>query len=492
MRKSAGIIAIVLMLFFSCRQKNTDDTTHEYYVSVTGNDAASGSKASPFKTIERLNSVQLRAGDHVYFSGGETFVGTIKLDSSENGSALKPIVITSYGEGKAIIQSRNESGLITDRNSFLQVSNLCFIGSGRKDGNTKSGVNIIFSKEVTIDSLEIKGYQKAGLLIYSSHDVVVKNVLAQENGYAGISVDAEYMTYNSYNILVQKCMANGNPGDPSNKDNHSGNGIIAGYCKKVTIEYCTASDNGWDMPRIGNGPVGIWAYECDSVIIQHCISHDNKTSKGGMDGGGFDFDGGVKNSVIQHCLSYNNEGAGFGIFQYAGASEWKNNTIRNCISENDGLVSNAKANILVWNSSKDASQFRDCYFYNNTVYNDYAPAIAYAKDSEHKNFVFSKNIFVAKNDLFRDWKYERNGSVYKQNNWWSIEDGFNADGVRALANWSKKFRKEIVGDTLSGYNINPLFKAAGKTMLTSCDSLKRFDAYGTLLTEKGIGANFNK
>jgi hypothetical protein len=146
----------------------------------------------------------------------------------------------------------------------------------------------------------------------------------------------------------------------------------------------------------------------------------------------------------------------------------------------------------VWNSSKDAAQFTDCYFYNNTIYNDYAPAIAYAKDSEHKNFVFSNNIFVAKNDLFRDWQYERNGSVYKGNNWWSIEEGFNADGIRELANWSKKFRKEIVGDTLSGYNINPLFKAPGKTMLTNCDSLRNFDAYQSILSTKGLGAGFNK
>ena len=79
-----------------------------------------------------------------------------------------------------------------------------------------------------------------------------------------------------------------NPGDPTNLNNHSGNGIIAGFCKNILIEYCTANNNGWDMPRIGNGPVGIWCYEADSVIIQHCISYQNKTSKGGEDGGGYD------------------------------------------------------------------------------------------------------------------------------------------------------------------------------------------------------------
>jgi hypothetical protein len=46
------------------------------------------------------------------------------------------------------------------------------------------------------------------------------------------------------------------PGDPSILNNHSGNGIVVGNAEKVTIEYCEAANNGWDMPRQGNGPVG--------------------------------------------------------------------------------------------------------------------------------------------------------------------------------------------------------------------------------------------
>ena len=79
------------------------------------------------------------------------------------------------------------------------------------------------------------------------------------------------------------------------------------------------------MPRIGNGPVGIWADEASNVTIQYCISHPINTAKGAKDGGGFDFDGGITNSIIQYCLSYENQGAGYGLFQYAGASPWHNN-----------------------------------------------------------------------------------------------------------------------------------------------------------------------
>ena len=56
-----------------------------------------------------------------------------------------------------------------------------------------------------------------------------------------------------------------------------------------------------------NGPVGIWGYESDRLTIQYCFSHDNKTSPEGLDGGGFDFDGGITNSLMQYNLAMNNE-----------------------------------------------------------------------------------------------------------------------------------------------------------------------------------------
>ena len=80
-------------------------------------------------------------------------------------------------------------------------------------------------------------------------------------------------------------------------------GTVLFNVARATIEYCKAAENGWDMPRKGNGPVGIWcACNADRVVIQHCISHHNKSP--GLDGGGFDFDGGVTNSVMQYNYSY--------------------------------------------------------------------------------------------------------------------------------------------------------------------------------------------
>ena len=125
----------------------------------------------------------------------------------------------------------------------------------------------------------------------------------------------------SKNIYVGYCLAENNPGDPTILTNHSGNGIVIGRVSKALIEYCEARYNGWDMPRKGNGPVGIWTWHADQVIIQFCVSHHNRST--GVDGGGFDFDGGVTNSILQYNYSHDNHGSGYLICQYDGAAPFR-------------------------------------------------------------------------------------------------------------------------------------------------------------------------
>lgn len=338
--------------------------------------------------LVRLKALSLVAGDTVYLSG--VFNGTLSLKEGVKGSARKPIVIM----GPGVIRSENEGGVALYKVGYIVLSHLQLTGAGRKGGNTKNGLALNTCQHIKVDSLAVEGFQKAGVCVYASSDVTISRVLAHDNGYAGISIEGAYGTRNCHHIVIKDCRAENNPGDPTNLTNHSGNGIVAGYCRKVVIENCVATNNGWDMPRVGNGPVGIWAYESDSVLISHCISFRNKTAKGADDGGGFDLDGGVTNSVIQYSLSYENAGSGFGLFQYAGASKWFHNSVHDCVSNNDGLVSAARAGVFIWNSSRDAEQLADCSFYNNVVYNTKGAAINYAVEGEHKRFRFYNNAFV--------------------------------------------------------------------------------------------------
>ncbi len=466
---------LFISIVHSAYSQNQDTlTAHQYYFSGKGNDHNNGTRRHPLKTLDKLNSLSFQAGDRIYFHGGEVFKGNIFIDSSKSGSLHSAIIIGSYGIGKATINAGNETALSLHKTRFIVIKNLMLKGAGRKTGNTKDGLKIDSCSDISVNDIDISGFQKSGLLIYASSNITNRHVYAHENGSAGISVEGPYAKKESnHKIYFGYCRAENNPGDPTNLTNHSGNGIVVANCTAVMIEYCTATNNGWDMPRMGNGPVGIWAYEADSVTIQHCLSFKNKTSKGGADGGGFDLDGGVTNSIVQYNFSYQNQGAGYCIFQYLYATPWYNNIFRFNISENDGLVSDAKAGIHIWNSSRDSNQFYNCLFYNNTIYNEKNAAISYSELSDRKNFYFYNNIFEAGDSLIKGTKGD--GDIYGGNDWWSINGNFKIE----------KRSKKIVG-----LSIDPGFQKRVSTKHTSAKDLIGITKYqlpqNSLLRKSGI------
>jgi hypothetical protein len=454
-----NIFLLISFLFTSTLSSQTlqmNSKTNAYYLSSNGHDDNDGTIARPWKSIKKINAVLLSPGDEVFFNGGDTFSGSLLLDSASQGKPDMPILITSYGMGKAVLNGDKSFAVQIKNSRFITIKNLQLIGAGRKNGNTGDGIFILNSSNIVVDDLDVSGFRNAGVSVYTSAFVDITKVAAHENGFAGISISGIYQKKESCNnIYVGYCNAINNPGSPVILNNHSGNGIIAGNCSNVLIEYCTAANNGWDMPRKGNGPVGIWCYEADSVTIQHCISYLNKTSVGGGDGGGFDLDGGVTNSVIQYCLSYQNQGSGFGIFQYAGASAWRNNIFRFNISENDGEVSEAGASVYIWNSSEDSTQFENCAFYNNTIYNRKVAAIHYAPLSKRKGFVFYNNIFVTGHSFL---KGEKGSDIFGGNNWWHVKNN--------------RMAKQM-----NEFTIDPGFTFSGNSYPTSCDELTGFNHY---------------
>lgn len=434
------LLSVILLSFSASAQKKY------YFKRYSGrmdNSKQDGSKQHPFESAGAFKKLQLKPGDTVFFKGGDGFTGTIKL-SNIHGTSKKPIVFTSYGKEKARIYSGNKEGfVITGSDNFL-ISNFILYGSGRKNDNTTDGMKLVNCNSIKIKNLEIAGYQKSGLQLFNCRNAEINGVVAQDNGMAGILVEGDYQKRLSEKIHIVNCRADNNPGDPTNLTNHSGNGILVGNSRNVVIEYCTATNNGWDMPRIGNGPVGIWGYEADSLIIQNCISYRNKTAPGAADGGGFDLDGGVTNSIIQYCLSYENEGAGYGIFEYNGAGKWENNTVRYCVSINDGRKTEYASGAYIWNGWNVDSMFTDFYAYNNFFYNDTKYAFSFSSEGQHKRFYFLNNVFVSSDtsDIF----YGINSSAtdaFLNNVWMRKSGGFMQNGFTHLEQWAKSTGHEI-------------------------------------------------
>ncbi len=423
-----------------------------YHVNQSNSKSlADGSLEHPFRTLDALQSVCLQPGDSIVLSSNQVLKGTIHL-AGMKAMSDRPVVVTSDGERKAEIYSEEASAIILDDCAHIHINNVVVRGKGRKDGNKGSGIEINDSRYIKIDSVEASGYLMNGIGVIGGGDIRITHAYVHDNGYNGIEVTSRQNDKSVHNIYIGYCVAENNPGCPIILDNHSGSGILVGHATNALVEYCEAMENGWDMPRPGNGPVGIWGYECDRLTIQYCYSHDNRTSSDGLDGGGFDFDGGITNSLMQYNLSMNNEGAGYGLFQYAGATEWNNNVIRYNISMNDG-IKNSHAGIYVWCDpyNKDIP-LRDTRVHDNLIVN--------SKHSISFNTGYSANLEFVKNKFL----LTAAGVEYLQG-----DETMKLPSYRGNCFWSQRAEKDRTTQPKVVLDPEAVYEKIGYTLLAGVD-----------------------
>ena len=418
--------SLFLLLISFCMQLYAKDLSKNhpsgvsYYVNVLkGDPAGDGSLKRPFRSLEAVNQVHLLPGDKVLLAGGQFFEGTLRIHAYK-GTKEAPLIICSYGKGRATIHAKSFTALTVDSSSYVQMGHLIVKGDGRLAGNDGSGIDVKYSDHLSIDNVEASGFLWNGVCTYGGSDIQLMRIVASDNGFAGINVTGPWSHKEVRNVTITNCVADNNPGNPRIKDNHSGSGILVSQATNVLVERCEAMNNGWDMPRPGNGPVGIWAYECDSLTIQYCYSHDNKTSAKGKDGGGFDFDGGVTNSLMQYNLSMNNEGAGYGLFQFGGASEWVNNEVRYNVSMNDGKK-NSQAGFFIWcDPFNKEVPLRISSIHHNVVISRYGHSVSF-ETGYSSGLIFQENTFYLTDDgtehIHGD--YNQDGVTFKRNVYWS-------------------------------------------------------------------------
>lgn len=218
------------------------------------------------------------------------------------------------------------------------------------------------------------------------------------------------MTYGMYpgsatqqshrNIVIRDCEVRGVTGNPDKTDGHSGSGIILSGVKGGLIDRCYAHHNGGSAgtPSGQGGPVGIWTWGSDSVTIQRSLVHDQKTTPGVKDGGGFDIDGGATNAVVQYCYSYNNEGPGFLIAEFDQAPPINHIAFRYNISWRDGrrVANNMASGFHFWKGAGAGATLTNVAVHNNLVYTENStggPAVVWQAGAM-SGLRFWNNVFV--------------------------------------------------------------------------------------------------
>jgi hypothetical protein len=294
----------------------------DYYISPAGNDNNNGtSTATPWQSINKINNTTFAAGDRVLFQAGQTFNGNVNF-SDENGTSVNPIVVSSYGSGRATINAGTRQGIFVYNCGGFSINNLNLVTTGTAT-NTKSGISFYTDLPgntkldyVRIDNVNVSGFLKSGIEIGAwpadgsrsgYRDVRITNSSTHDNMDAGISAFGYYQNYSGgvatfshQNIYIGNCRAYNNRGIINNGKN-TGSGIVLGSVDGVTIERCVAYNNGENNNVGGGGPVGIWVWNTNNALIQFNESYNNRTQT--LDGGGFDLDGGVTNSVCNITIA---------------------------------------------------------------------------------------------------------------------------------------------------------------------------------------------
>jgi hypothetical protein len=370
--RRSTILALALMV--SCLTTGCSAAPpRDYCFSPAGSDdSGDGSVARPFQSIAKANTLTLHPGDRVLFEADQTFAGNFRLDN-DSGTARQPIVIGSYGAGRARIDAQGDIGVAVHNAGGVTVRDLVIFGLGR---GRDQGAGVAFLNDlpgaakmenVRVADVDVSGFQFEGILIRGMANdgsrsgyrhVRIIRCKSHHNLHTGIYVTGWWKPgatdYANQDVYVGECEASENSGDPESPwENRSGSGIFVEATKGATIEHCLASGNGRLCKGDGGGPVGIWASIASDVVIQCNKSIGNHTT-GRFDGGGFCLDGGVVHSVLQYNQSEGNDGSGFGVFDFEGAPVTAHNVIRFNSSVNDGRR-NGYAGIHLWNGGAGVS-----------------------------------------------------------------------------------------------------------------------------------------
>lgn len=361
-------------------------------MSLLGDDSNIGTSITyPWQSVERVNDAQLLPGDSVLFHANQTFLGNLYLRSSrhmpcalakDRGHTPGAVTIASYGFGRATIDAGSGAGCVVRNMGGVHLRELNFVGAGASE-NANSGILFINTlpdeiklRDIQVHRVDVSGFKHSGICFMAEppdrswsgfSDVRITSVTSHDNGDAGISCigtwNPEREGYAHADFYVGNCSIYRNAG-VFGKGSHSGNGIVLAQVDRALIEHCRAYENGGSNDYEGSGPVGIWVWDASRVVIQFNESHHNRTGSS-KDGGGFDLDGGVRNSTVQYNYSHDNDGPGYLLAQFSGARAFYGNVLRHNVSVNDGRK-NRYGGIHLWSTGASGG-ITDTTFYANTV-----------------------------------------------------------------------------------------------------------------------------
>ncbi|PYV32123.1 MAG: hypothetical protein DMG22_14425 [Acidobacteria bacterium] len=478
---SRAVVAVFLSLLACAGCAGAAD----YYVSDRGKDSNPGTAAKPWRSLAKVDASRFAPGDRVLLEGGQTFDGNLVLDERSNANPQQPITIGSFGKGRAVIHAGLGTGILVRNIGGIVIRDLIVAGD---DASKNQGFGIEVLNErgtakldfIRIENVDASQFRWAGIYVggaptimqsfealpgsrYGFRDVQISHSTVHHNMYGGILISGPWNRvpggYANEDVTIRDSVVHDNFGDP-HYIHHSGDGILLDDTDGGLIERCTAYHNGGADESSKGGPVGIWADAANRIKIQFCESYANHTG-GKHDGGGFDLDGGVSNSIVQYNYSHDNDGPGFLVWNYSHAAHpFAHNVIRYNLSENDARK---HRDVIEFGSSGQPIDHIE--FYNNTVFatkrKDGAPHVVWILgEKDNTNVRLWNNLFIS--DGARPLiEIEKNqtGVLFQGNAYWTQGEPFvvsyQGKEYHDLARWRAQTGQETLDGKEVGVFANP-------------------------------------
>ncbi|MFN7938089.1 MAG: right-handed parallel beta-helix repeat-containing protein [Bryobacteraceae bacterium] len=289
-----------------------------YYVDAAqGNDSRAGeSPSSAWQTLAKVNATRLRPGDRVLLKSDSRWSGQLTITAS--GTAGKPIVFSSYGEGalpRIDGEGRVENTIQLHNAEQVEVRDLEITNLG-PSRSLRRGVLVELedygdARGIVLSGLyvhDVNGIQSdkgnGGIILRiqggkkpSRFDglVVEKNIVWKVDR-TGIVLQSHHWSrerwYPSRNVVVRDNLVQDIGGD----------GIVVWASDGARVEHNICRDAN---RRADSYNAGIWPWSSDNSLFQLNEASFTRTTK---DGQGFDSDYNSRNTVFQYNYSHDNEG----------------------------------------------------------------------------------------------------------------------------------------------------------------------------------------
>ena len=405
MKRSLTIVFLLAAALSAAAQQKT------YFVSPSGNDAASGlSIAQAWKSLDKVNATVFQPGDKILFEGGKTWYG--QLDLKGSGTAEAPILLASYGEGRPVINLGRAEGagiLLHNHGGWTICGFEVTSGAPAELGVTRQGINVrvdgngLVLSDVTVRDCFIHDIwgQIGGVRERSSAILVSCNgpraargesVSFAQPSLSNVLVEGNRIERVDKTGIVTNSIREGLRVRRNYMDNLGGDGIIVSGSYRALIEYneihrsCLRTgyldlpgDQNW-WPHVA----ACWIIRCEETIMQFNEVYDTGREPKNGDGFAYDFDFYCKRCIAQYNF-------GFLLLMY----DIFQNVARYNISEND------KTHLVQMQGSlKDDGNV----LYNNVFYVDHGTLDLdffrgdypeSAKDIDKLGAHFYNNIFYA-------------------------------------------------------------------------------------------------